>query len=172
MTPDFPPTDREPPPLPGSPPSPDREPPPIPGERLWPPAESPILPPEPPARRFRFPAWSAAAALVLLALYLGPLRSEILFADDTGRIPTPFDLTLRSGSTEKKIRIEKGSLHLLRGRWDEIEVTDPFYESTIHPLKGGSMRFTIQRNLRLRLKQASTGHPSVPQRGDPDPRAD
>lgn len=166
---DFPPTDREPPPLPGSPPSPDREPPPIPRQRLWPPAESPH---ERPHRRFRFPAWSAAAALVLLALYLGPLRAEILFADDTGRIPTPFDLTLRSGSIEKKIRIEKGSLHLIRGRWDELEVTDPFYESTIHPLAGGTMRFTIQRNVRLRLKQASTGHPSVPQRGDPDPRND
>jgi hypothetical protein len=169
---DFPPTDREPPPLPGSPPSPHREPPPIPGQRLWPPAEPPARPPERPPRRFRFPAWSAAAALVLLALYLGPLRAEILFADDTGRIPTPFDLTLRSGSTEKKIRIEKGSLHLIRGRWDEIEVTDPFYESTVHPLAGGTMRFTIQRNLRLRLKQASTGHPSVPQRGDPDPKND
>lgn len=109
---------------------------------------------------------------MLLALYLGPLRAEILFADDTGRIPTPFDLTLRSGSTEKVVRIEEGSLNLLRGRWDEVEVTDPFYESTVHPLKGGKMRFTIQRNLRLRLKQASTGHPSVPQRGDPDPRND
>jgi hypothetical protein len=157
--------------LPDSPPSPDREPPPIPGERLWPPAESPVLPPEPPTRRRRSLAWLAVPPL-LLALYLGPLRSEILFADDTGRIPTPFDLTLRSGSTEKKIRIEEGSLHLLRGRWDEIEVTDPFYESTVHPLAGGTMRFTIQRNLRLRLKQASTGHPSVPQRGDPDPQAD
>jgi hypothetical protein len=108
----------------------------------------------------------------MVALYLGPLRSEILFADDTGRVPTPFDLTLRSGSTEKKIRIEQGNLKLLRGRWDEVEVTDPFYETTVHPLKGGTMRFTIQRNLRLRLKQASTGHPSVPQRGDPDPRED
>lgn len=77
-----------------------------------------------------------------------------------------------SGSTEKKVHVEKGSLHLLRGRWDEIEVTDPFYETTVHPLKGGTMRFTIQRNLRLRLKQASAGHRSVPQRGDPDPRQD
>lgn len=164
MNPGFPSPEREPPPLPGSPPSPDREPPPLPGEHHAP-------PPRPPARR-PLPAWSAVAALVLVALYLGPLRSEILFADDTGRVPTPFDLTLRSGSTEKMIRIEKGRLHLLRGRWDEIEVTDPFYESTVHPLNGGTMRFTIQRNLRLRLKQASTGHPSVPQRGDPDPRAD
>ena len=169
---DFLPTDREPPPLPGSPPSPDREPPPIPGERLWPPAESTARLPERPPRRFRFPAWSAAAALVSLALYLGPLRAEILFADDTGRIPTPFDITLRSGSTEKTVHVEKGRIHLLRGRWDEIEVTDPFYETTVHPLKGGTMRFTIQRNLRLRLKQASTGHPTVPQRGDPDPRND
>ncbi len=164
MTPDFPPPDREPPPLPASPPSSDREPPPLPGE--W---QDPR--PAPPARR-RWPAWSAIAAMALAALYLGPLRAEILFADDTGRVPTPFDLTLRSGSTEKKIRIEKGRLHLLRGRWDEIEVTDHFYESTVHPLKGGAMRFTIQRNLRLRLKQASTGHRSVPQRGDPDPRED
>ncbi len=158
MNPHFPPPDREPPPLPEWAPLPDGEPPPL---------------PSPPAKpRFQLPAWSAAAALLLLALYLGPLRAEILFADDTGRIPTPFDLTLRSGSAEKKIRIEEGSLHLLRGRWDEVEVTDPFYETTIHPLKGGTMRFTIQRNLRLRLKQASTGHRSVPQRGDPDPRED
>lgn len=168
MTSGFPPPDREPPPLPEWAPLPDGEPPPLPTSPQSPP------PPETPEkkRRFRFPAWSAAAALVSLALYLGPLRAEILFADDTGRIPTPFDLTLRSGSTEKVVRIEKGSLHLLRGRWDEIEVTDPFYESTVHPLKGDEMRFTIQRNLRLRLKQASTGHPSVPQRGDPDPRDD
>ena len=165
MSPDFPPSDREPPPLPEWAPLPDGEPPPLPT-----PPQSP--PPPGKKHRFRFPAWSAVTALVLIALYLGPLRSEILFADDTGRIPTPFDLTLRSGSTEKKIRIEEGSLHLLRGRWDEIEVTDPFYETTVHPLKGGTMRFTIQRNLRLRLKQASTGHPSVPQRGDPDPRND
>lgn len=168
MTSGFPPSDREPPPLPEWEPLPDGEPPPLPTQRHGPP------PPETPGKKHRFqlPAWSAAAALISLALYLGPLRAEILFADDTGRIPTPFDLTLRSGSTEKKVRIEKGSLNLLRGRWDEIEVTDPFYETTLHPLKGGSMRFTIQRNLRLRLKQASTGQSSVPQRGDPDPRDD
>lgn len=165
MNPHFPPPDREPPPLPEWAPLPDGEPPPLPG-----PSQS--SPPTEKKSRFQFPAWSAVAALLLLALYLGPLRAEILFADDTGRVPTPFDLTLRSGTTEKKIRIEKGSLHLLRGRWDEIEVTDPFYETTLHPLKGGSMRFTIQRNLRLRLKQASTGQSSVPQRGDPDPRDD
>ena len=165
MSPDFPPPDREPPPLPEWAPLPDGEPPPLPGPPQGPP------PPET-KRRFQFPAWSAVAALLLLALYLGPLRAEILFADDTGRIPTPFDLTLRSGTTEKVVRIEKGRINLLRGRWDEIEVTDPFYETTVHPLKGGSMRFTVQRNLRLRLKQASTGQSSVPQRGDPDPRDD
>jgi hypothetical protein len=162
MTPGFPPPDREPPPLPEWEPLPDGEPPPLPGR----------LPSPPPKKhRFRLPAWSAAA-LILLALYLGPLRAEILFADDTGRSPTPFDITLRSGSTGKTVHVEKGRIHLLRGRWDEIEVTDPFYETTVHPLKGGTMRFTIQRNLRLRLKQASTGHPTVPQRGDPDPRED
>lgn len=166
MNPDFPPPDREPPPLPEGLPLPDRDPPPLPA----PPPTSPPAPP--PKQRRQFPAWSALAAIVLLALYIGPLRTEIRFADDTGRIPTPFDLTLRSGSTEKIIHIEKGRLHLLRGRWDEIEVTDPFYESTVHPLRGGSMRFTIQRNLRLRLKQASTGQATVPQRGDPDPRDD
>ena len=160
----FPPPDREPPPLPESAPLPDGEPPPLPTPPRTP-------PPPPKKRRFQLPAWSAAA-LILLALYLGPLRAEILFADDTGRIPTPFDITLRSGSTEKTVHVEKGRIHLLRGRWDEIEVTDPFYETTLHPLKGGTMRFTIQRNLRLRLKQASTGHPTVPQRGDPDPRQD
>ena len=165
MTPGFPPPDREPPPLPEWAPLPDGEPPPLPTPPRTP-------PPPPKKRRFQLPAWSAAAALILLALYLGPLRAEILFADDTGRIPTPFDITLRSGSTEKTVHVEKGRIHLLRGRWDEIEVTDPFYETTGHPLKGGTMRFTIQRNLRLRLKQASTGHPTVPQRGDPDPRED
>jgi hypothetical protein len=161
MNPGFPPPDRAPPPLPEWAPLPDGEPPPLPGP-----------PPPEKKRRFRFPAWSAVAALLMLALYLGPLRAEILFADDTGRIPTPFDLTLRSGSTEKVVRIEKGRINLLRGRWDEVEVTDPFYETTVHPLKGGTMRFTVQRNLRLRLKQASTGQSSVPQRGDPDPRDD
>ena len=31
----------------------------------------------------------------MLAFYVGPLRSEILFADDTGRIPTPFEIPER-----------------------------------------------------------------------------
>jgi hypothetical protein len=110
--------------------------------------------------------------VLLLALFLGPLRSEVRFIDDAGRVPTDFDVTLRSGGSEKTARVEKGRLRLLRGRWKELEVTDPFYETTLHPIRGWNMRFTVQRNLRLRLKQASTGHPTVPQRGDPDPRED
>lgn len=109
-------------------------------------------------------------AALLAALFLGPLRSEVHFRDDAGRLPTPFYVTLRSGDTEKKVLVKNGRLRLLRGRWRDLQVTDSFYESTIHPLRGRKMNFEIERNLRLKLKQASTGTPSVPQRGDPDPR--
>jgi hypothetical protein len=158
MNPDFSP--REPPPLPEHPPAPDRDPPPL-----------PPRPAEPPPRR-RFPRRLLFVAVLLGALFLGPLRSEVRFVDDAGRIPTDFDVTLRSGGSEKKARVEKGRLRLLRGRWKELEVTDPFYEITVHPVRGRNMSFTVARNLRLRLKQASTGQASVPQRGDPDPRDD
>jgi hypothetical protein len=158
MNPDFP--HREPPPLPEHPPAPDREPPLLPSRPAEPPPRRPL------PRRLIF------VAVLLLALFLGPLRSEVRFVDDAGRIPTAFDVTLRTGGSEKKARVEKGRLHLLRGRWKELEVADPYYESSVHPLRGRSLHFTIQRNLRLRLKQASTGHASVPQRGDPDPRND
>lgn len=158
MTPDF--LHREPPPLPEHPPAPDRDPPPL-----------PPRPAEPPPRR-RFPRRLLFVAVLLAALFVGPLRSEVRFVDDAGRIPTDFDVTLRSGGSEKKARVEKGRLRLLRGRWKELEVTDPFYEITVHPVRGRNMSFTVARNLRLRLKQASTGQASVPQRGDPDPRED
>lgn len=160
MTPDFPPSEREPPPLPTHLPAPDREPPPLPSR-----------PAEPPPRR-RFPRRLLFVAVLVGALFVGPLRSEVRFVDDAGRIPTDFDVTLRSGGGEKKARVENGRLRLLRGRWKELEVTDPFYETTVHPVRGRNMRFTAARNLRLRLKQASTGQASVPQRGDPNPRDD
>jgi hypothetical protein len=141
------------------------------------PDEPPPLPPqEPPPlprrKRHRPHALLAVPAAALLALYMGPLRVEVTFVDDAGRVPGPFEVTLRSGDTEKKTTAEDGRLHLLRGRWHELEVTDLSYVRSSRPISGGKMNVIIERNTLLKLKQAAIGTPSVPQRGDPDPKLD
>lgn len=140
--------------------------------------EPPPLPaPEPPPLPERKPRrWHyglpLAAIAALVAIYLGPLRVEVDFTDDGGHIPAPFEVTLHSGSFEKKVTAEKGRINLLRGLWRELEVTDHYYIRSTHPVRGGSMKLVIERNTLLKLKHAATGNPSVPQRGDPDPRED
>lgn len=140
--------------------------------------EPPPLPPlEPPplprrTRRWHYYGFPLAAIAALVAIYLGPLRVEVRFTDDAGHVPGPFEVTLRSGTTEEKVLAEKGRLNLLRGRWRELEVTDLSYIRSSHPVRGGKMNVTIERNTVLKLKQAAIGTPSVPQRGDPDPKLD
>ncbi|MCW1885750.1 hypothetical protein OKA04_13500 [Luteolibacter flavescens] len=108
----------------------------------------------------------------LVALYVGPLRVEVDFTDDAGRVPAPFEVTLRTVGFEKKVLTENGRVNVLRGLWREIEVTDDYYIRSNHPVRGGSMRLVAERNTILKLRHAATGQPSVPQRGDPDPRQD
>lgn len=105
-------------------------------------------------------------------LYFGPLRTEVNFVDDLGRQPLVFEVTLRSGAREKKVTVSEGRLTLLRYRWQEVDVTDLSYIRSTHPVRGGEMNLEIQRNAIRKLKDAATGLPSVPQRGDPDPRLD
>ena len=87
-------------------------------------------------------------------------------------MPADFEVTLRSGEKEERVTVEKGSLHFLRFRWKEIEVTDPSYLLTSHEVTGGTMEISIERNSIRKLKDAATGLPSVRQKGDPDPRED
>ena len=143
--------------IPEPPPLPPLEPPPLPErkKRRW--------------RRFILPL---AAMAALVAIYVGPLRVEVDFTDDAGRMPAPFEVTLRSALFEKKVTTENGRLNLLRGLWREIEVTDTYYIRSNHRVRGGSMRLVIERNTLLKLKHAATGQPSIPQRGDPDPKED
>ena len=108
--------------------------------------------------------------LALTLLYIGPLRTEVSFTDDAGRLPPPFEVTLRSGSSEKKVTVEKGRLHFLRYRWQEIDVTDLSHIRSTHSVIGGKMAIVIERNAILKLRDAATGLPSIPQRGDPDPK--
>jgi hypothetical protein len=156
-------------PFPEPPPLPGLEPPPLPHHPPQPVREAPPLAP-PRARRSRWKRRLWLAALLLGALWIGPLKSEVRFLDDAGRVPVPFDVVLRGIGGEKKVRVEKGRLRLLRGRWHELVVDDPFFESSTYRLKGRRIHLGVERNLRLKLKQASTGSASIPQRGDPDPR--
>ena len=110
--------------------------------------------------------------LALALLYLGPLRTEIDFVDDAGRLPGDFEVTLRSGDREQKVTVSEGNLNLLRYRWQEIDVTDLNYIRSTHAVKEGKMSIAIERNAIRRMKDAAIGLPSVPQRGDPDPRDD
>ena len=50
--------------------------------------------------------------------------------------------------------------------------TDDGYLRAIEKVHGRNMRVILERNALLKLKQASNGQPSVPQRGDPDPKGD
>lgn len=110
--------------------------------------------------------------LALSLLYVGPLRVEVDFTDDAGRMPVPFRATLRSSFSEKNVVVKKGRLTLLRGLWQEIDVHDLSYLRSRHPVRGGKMHLVIERNLPLKLKHASLGSASIPQRGDPDPQRD
>jgi hypothetical protein len=110
--------------------------------------------------------------LALALLYFGPLRTEVNFADDAGRLPGDFEVTLRSGQRERKVIVSEGHLNLLRYRWQEIDVTDLNYIRSTHAVKSGEMNIEVERNSIRRLKDAAIGLPSVPQRGDPDPRKD
>lgn len=134
------------------PPLPDREAPPL---------------PAPPKKRRWPPAVFLLVAATLAALYIGPLRMEIRFVDDAGRVPATFELTLHSATAEKKVLVENGRLNLLRGRWQELEISDLSYLRSTHPARGGMI--AIERNTLLKLRQAATAGPSIPQRGDPDP---
>ena len=143
------------------------------------PAEPPPLPerqqpPSPLPNRKRGPARSVWLffLLALGLLYFGPLRTEVSFVDDAGRPPADFEVTLRSGGKEKKVRVSDGRLNLLRYRWQEIDVTDLNYIRGRHAVKEGKMSIAIERNAIRRMKDAAVGLPSVPQRGDPDPRDD
>ena len=141
--------------------------------------EPPPLPerqqgPLPPPSRKRGPARSIWLffLLALALLYFGPLRTEVDFVDDVGRLPGDFEVTLRSGEKEKKVIVSEGHLDLLRYRWQEIDVTDLGYIRSTHAVKEGKMSVAIERNAIRRMKDAAIGLPSVPQRGDPDPRDD
>lgn len=106
---------------------------------------------------------------LLVALYLiytGPIRAEARFTDDAGHVPRDFEVTLRSGDREKHVRVEEGKLHFIRFLWSEIDVTDLSYLRSVHPVDGGKLELTIERNAILKLRDAATGLPSVPQRGD------
>lgn len=140
--------------------------------------EPPPLPtPEPPPlperknRRWHY-GLPLAAIAALIAIYIGPLRVEVDFTDDAGHVPAPFEVTLHSGYFEKKVTAENGRVTLLRGLWREIEITDTYYIRSSHTIRGGNMQLVIGRNTLLKLKHAATGQPSIPQRGDPDPRED
>ncbi|MCW1924329.1 hypothetical protein OKA05_17315 [Luteolibacter arcticus] len=143
------------------------EPPPLPSPH----AEPPPLP-ERKKRRWPYAILLLVPIAALIALYLGPLRVEVDFTDDAGHVPGSFEVTLHSGRSQKKVMTEDGRLTLIRGLWREVEVTDLSYIRSSHPVHGGSMQLVIQRNTLLKLKHAATGQPSVPQRGDPDPRED
>jgi hypothetical protein len=134
----------------------------------------PPLPQPAPLPRRKRSLWPWSVALVamaaVVAIYLGPLRIEVDFTDDAGHVPAPFEVTLRSSRSEKKVVAKNGRLHLIRGLWSELEVTDLSYLRSSHPVAGGKMHLVIERNALLKLKHAATGQPSVPQRGDPDPR--
>ena len=140
--------------------------------------EPPPLPfPEPPPLSERKPRrWHyglpLAAVAALIAIYIGPLRVEVDFTDDAGHVPAPFEVTLHSSHFEKKVTAENGRINLLRGLWRELEVTDHYYVRSSYPVRGGSMKLTIERNTLLKLKHAAMGQPSIPQRGDPDPKED
>ena len=138
-----------------------------------PPLPSPeTLPlPERKQRRWHY-GLPIAAIAALIAIFIGPLRVEVYFTDDAGHIPAPFEVTLHSGNFEKKVTAENGRINLLRGLWRQLEITDHYYIRSSHPVRGGSMKLVIERNTLLKLKHAATGNPSVPQRGDPDPRED
>ncbi|QJE95656.1 hypothetical protein [Luteolibacter luteus] len=110
--------------------------------------------------------------LALVLLYGGPLRTEVNFVDDLGRLPPDFEVTLRSGGSEQKVIVSEGHLNLFRYRWQELDVSDLNYLRSIHPLRGREMNVTIERNSIRRLKDAASGLPSVPQRGDPDPKGE
>ncbi|MEK7948915.1 hypothetical protein [Luteolibacter soli] len=140
--------------------------------------EPPPLPtPEPPPlperkqRRWHY-GLPLAAIAALVAIYIGPLRVEVYITDDAGHVPAPFEVTLHSANFDKKVMAENGRINLIRGLWREIEVTDRYYVRSSSPVRGGSMKLEVERNSILKLKQAATGQPSVPQRGDPDPKTD
>lgn len=132
--------------------------------------------PEPPSlhTRKRGPARSLwlFILLALVLVYIGPMRTEVHFTNDAGRLPGPFEVTLRSGKRQKKVMVEDGHLHLLRYRWNEIDVTDLSYIRSIYPVREGKMKLVIDRNMLLRLRDAARGQASIPQRGDPDPQDD
>ncbi|WP_367874962.1 hypothetical protein [Luteolibacter sp. Populi] len=148
------------------------------------PIEMPPLPPgygerepepTPPRRRrwrVRIGLWSAFILAGGLALYLGPLSIVVFFADDRGMVPLEFAATLRRGEAEKMVVVEEGRVRLLRFRWKEIEITDLSYLSEVLPLERDGQVFRIERNTSRKLKDAARGSPSIPQRGDPDPRND
>ena len=96
--------------------------------------------------------------LALVLVYIGPMRTEVHFTNDAGRLPGPFEVTLRSGKRQKKVMVEDGHLHLLRYRWNEIDVTDLSYIRSIYPVREGKMKLVIDRNMLLRLRDAARGH--------------
>ena len=104
--------------------------------------------------------------VALYLIYIGPVRTEVRFTDDSGRVPRPFEVTLRSGEREKKVTVEEGKLGVIRFLWREVDVTDLSYIRSVHPVDGGKLELTIERNAILKLRDAATGLPSVPQRGD------
>lgn len=110
--------------------------------------------------------------LALILIYAGPLRTEVDFTNDAGRLPRTFEVTLRSGSKEKRVMVGEGRLNVVRFLWQEIDVTDLNYIRSTHTVTEGKMSIIIERNAIQRMKDAAIGLPSVPQRGDPDPRND
>jgi len=106
----------------------------------------------------------------LLGLYHGPLSTKLTFIDDRGRVPADFQATLRRGKSEKVVTVEGGRLKVLRGRWQEVEVTDTSYIGSTYPIDSGTI--SIERNTSRKLKDAARGSSSVRQRGDPDPSTD
>jgi hypothetical protein len=123
-------------------------------------------------RRFGVPVIFVFIAAALIGLYYGPGSLVIRFVDDRGMVPADFVATLRSGDREKMVIVERGRLRVLRLRWDSIEITDLSYIGESYELKGEGMVIHIERNTSRKLKDAARGIPSVPQRGDPDPRLD
>lgn len=136
------------------------------------PSPAPEIQPPPLPNRKRGPARSLWLFLILALtlLYIGPLRTEVSFTDENGRPPSSFEVTLRSGDREKKALVENGRLRFTRYLWKEIVVTDESCLKSTHEVTGRKMAVSIERNALGKLRGAATALPSVPQRGDPDPK--
>lgn len=135
--------------------------------------EPPPLPCERKRRRWR---WRGFLALLgaggVAALWFFVLRVDLRFVDDAGKVPDELEVRLSSGNSTRTVLVHGGRLRLLRWRWSEVEITDLTYVRGEHPLRGRRMDLTVERNTIRRLRDAARGQPSVPQRGDPDPRND